>query len=415
MALLELEKLRKDINILFGYVRCLMSKSDETSPLVATEWSANHTTGTGNPYTAGTYVFYNGHVYKCKFNNDGIIPTNTTYWLDLGEGHLLAEEQSDWNATGGRRFILNKPTNTSDFVNDGEDGSSPYVTQDELVEALEPSYQTLDEVLQQGDTSTTGEPKVKSIELYDDFAAPFGFAKIRANKSRFYFEDKLGNMLAFFSQSALTFIKGLYTFTINTPILTNNRTATFQDKSGVIAYLSDIVTLPQRLFAQTENSVPVTASTAEDTLIGGGANGGTLTVPAFGFIQGDSFQANLMGKISCVGTATLHIRVKTSGGIMLVDTGIMDLDTCTDKCWKLDLNFTIREVGGPGIASIASGGLFSYVRNSGTNFEGVCFNFVNETTFDTTIDNELEVTAQWNTTNATNSIYSQIFTLNKIF
>lgn len=240
MALLELEKLRKDINILFGYVRCLMSKSDETSPLVATEWSANHTTGTGNPYTAGTYVFYNGHVYKCKFNNDGIIPTNTTYWLDLGEGHLLAEEQSDWNATGGRRFILNKPTNTSDFVNDGEDGSSPYVTQDELVEALEPSYQTLDEVLQQGDTSTTGEPKVKSIGLYDDFVAPFGFAKIRANKSRFYFEDKLGNIQAFFSQSALNFIKGLYTFTINTPILTNNRTATFQDKSGVIAYLSDV-------------------------------------------------------------------------------------------------------------------------------------------------------------------------------
>ena len=109
MALLELEKLRKDINILFGYVRCLMAKSDETSPLVATEWSSNHSTTTGNPYTIGTHVFYNGHVYKCLFNNDGIIPTNTTYWLDLGEGHLLAEEQSDWNATGGRRFILNKP------------------------------------------------------------------------------------------------------------------------------------------------------------------------------------------------------------------------------------------------------------------------------------------------------------------
>ena len=258
--MLELLKLRKDINILFGYIKCLMAESDETSPLVATEWSANHTNATGNPYTAGTYVFYNGHVYKCKFNNDGIIPTNTTYWLDLGEGHLLAEEQSDWNATEGRRFILNKPTNTSNFVNDGEDGSSPYVTQDELVEALEPNYQTLDEVLQQGDTSTIGEPKVKSIGLYDDHSTPFvGFAKVRANKGRFYFEDKLGNLVASFFQGTLNLVKGLYTFTINTPALTNDRTATFQDKSGVIAYLSDVspVEVSYQVEGGTSGSPPV--------------------------------------------------------------------------------------------------------------------------------------------------------------
>jgi hypothetical protein len=128
MALLDLEKLRKDINILFGYVRCLMAKSDENCPLVATEWSANHTNITGNPYTAGTYVFWNGHVYKCLFNNEGLPPTNTTYWLDLGEGHLLAEEESNWNSTGGRSFILNKPTTTSEFINNGEDGINPFIT-----------------------------------------------------------------------------------------------------------------------------------------------------------------------------------------------------------------------------------------------------------------------------------------------
>lgn len=134
MALLELEKLRKDINILFGYVRCLMAKSDETSPLVATEWSSNHTTVTGNPYTAGTYVFYNGHVYKCKFNNDGIIPTNTTYWLDLGEGHLLAEEQSDWNATTGRPFIRNKPIiiNDKTYIHNQVVASASWLVQHNL-------------------------------------------------------------------------------------------------------------------------------------------------------------------------------------------------------------------------------------------------------------------------------------------
>ena len=37
------------------------------------------------------------------------------------------------------------------------------------------------------------------------------------------------------------------------------------------------------------------------------------------------------------------------------------------------------------------------------------------TKIDTTIDNTLLVTAQWNTNNAGNSINSEIFTLNKIF
>ena len=239
MALLDLEKLRKDINILFGYVRCLMAKSDEDCPLVATEWSANHINATGNPYTAGTYVFYNGHVYKCLFNNEGILPSNTTYWLDLGEGHLLAEEQTDWNATGGRRYILNKPTNTSDFFNDGEDGSSPYATMNDVSAAI-PQAQDIDSVLGEGDTAADKDINVQSIGLWDNFAAPFGFARITADKSRINFISKLGTTMGYISQETFNLVQGAFSFTINLPTLTSNRVATFQDKSGVVAYLSDI-------------------------------------------------------------------------------------------------------------------------------------------------------------------------------
>lgn len=239
MALLEIEKIKKDISILFGYVRCLMAKSDENCPLVATEWSANHINATGNPYTAGTYVFWNGHVYKCLFANEGIPPTNTTYWLDLGEGHLLAEEQSDWNATGGRRFILNKPTNTSDFTNDGEDGSSPYATLNDVSAAI-PQAQDISSVLTEGDTALDKEINVESIGLYDSFAFPYGFARITANKSRINFISKLGTTMGHISQGALTLIQSFYQLTINAQTLTTNRIATFQNASGVVAYLSDI-------------------------------------------------------------------------------------------------------------------------------------------------------------------------------
>ena len=167
------------------------------------------------------------------------------------------------------------------------------------------------------------------------------------------------------------------------------------------------------LYAQTADSTPVTATTVETTIIGAGV--GTLTVPANGFSIGDSFQASLDGILSCVGTATLHIHVKTLTGVILADTGIIAMDAATSKSWLLTLNFTIRNIGTTTVASISSGGIFSYIKNSGTNFEGYVLSNINNTTFDTTISNTLIITAQWNTTNAGNSIVSRNFTLTKIY
>ena len=167
------------------------------------------------------------------------------------------------------------------------------------------------------------------------------------------------------------------------------------------------------LFTQTGTSVAVSATTVESTLISGGV--GSIIIPANGFSVGDSFKGVLIGHLSCVGTATLHIRIKTTSGIPLADTGVMAMNLTTNKHWKLDVDFTVRQIGAATVASIASGGLFTYTKNSGLNFEGVNFSIVNDTNFDTTISNTLDITAEWNTNNAGNSIYSEIFTLNKIY
>ena len=157
------------------------------------------------------------------------------------------------------------------------------------------------------------------------------------------------------------------------------------------------------LFSQTGTSVAVSATTVESTLISGGV--GSIIIPANGFSVGDSFHGVLIGHISCVGTATLQIRVKTTSGILLADTGVMAMEAATNKHWKLDVNFTVRTLGA----------LFAYTKNSGLNFEGVNFSIVNNTNFDTTISNTLDITAEWNTNNSGNSIYSEIFTLNKTY
>ena len=77
---------------------------------VSTEWNANHTTAQGNPYQIGDRVWYNGSVYACIANNDGINPTNTTYWTLQAVGYRLRQTPVDWNATSGDYQILNKPT-----------------------------------------------------------------------------------------------------------------------------------------------------------------------------------------------------------------------------------------------------------------------------------------------------------------
>jgi hypothetical protein len=166
------------------------------------------------------------------------------------------------------------------------------------------------------------------------------------------------------------------------------------------------------LYAQTSDSANVTGI-VKQSIIGSGV--GTLSVPANSFQIGDSFVASLDGLLSCVGTATLHIRVETLTGVILADTGIIAMDVTTSKSWLLNLYFTIRNIGGTTIASISSGGLFSYIKNAGINFEGYVLSNINNTTFDTTINNTLVVNAQWNTANASNQILSRNFTLQKIY
>ncbi len=172
-------------------------------------------------------------------------------------------------------------------------------------------------------------------------------------------------------------------------------------------------TITGGLFAQTADGGPVTGTIVETTIIGPGV--GTLSVPANAFQIGDSFTCALDGIMSCVGTATIHVHAKTLAGVILADTGIIALDAATIKPWLLTLYFTIRNIGGTGVASISSGGLFSYVKNSGTNFEGYVLSTVNNTTFDTTVNNTLVITVQWNTVNAGNSILSRNLTLQKIY
>jgi len=165
------------------------------------------------------------------------------------------------------------------------------------------------------------------------------------------------------------------------------------------------------LFSQTGDS-PNNATIIETTLIDGGV--GSLSVPANGFAVGDSFSVVMGGKISCSNNDPITIRVK-SGAVVLATTGLISLPQITLKNWELELSFTIRQIGTAGVASIVTHGDFLYLRDSSSGFEGITFSTVNNTTFNTTISNTLDITAQWSTLNAAHVLYSEIFTLSKTY
>jgi hypothetical protein len=166
------------------------------------------------------------------------------------------------------------------------------------------------------------------------------------------------------------------------------------------------------LFAQTASSTPVVNTIVETTILNGGV--GTMTVPSNGFQIGDSFIASLSGLFSANNNNTLRIRVK-AGLVELGDSGVITLPSITNKFFDLKLHFTIRTVGAAGVASIAASGQFTYSKDAGNAFEGVDFVSINNTTFDTTITNIIDITAEWGTASLANSISTELFVLNKIY
>lgn len=181
--------------------------------------------------------------------------------------------------------------------------------------------------------------------------------------------------------------------------------------SGTSATLP--VSVNYGLFAQTANSTIITNTTTESTLINGGV--GTLTVPANGFSVGDSFRAVFGGIINADNNQTIRIRVR-AGSVLLLDSGLQNLGSSViNDVWSLNIDFTIRQIGTAGVASIVALGGFHYTKTNNASVQGFGFNIVNNTTFDTTVSNTLDVTAQWGSASTVNNIYSDIFILNKTY
>ena len=167
-------------------------------------------------------------------------------------------------------------------------------------------------------------------------------------------------------------------------------------------------------YSQTVDSATITNTTTESTLIGAGV--GQLSVPANTFQVGNAYLVKIGGIISAPNGDLVRFRIKANGGtVVLADTGNITLKNATNKVWQLEIQFVIRAIGAAGAASIKTHFVFSYEEDSSDKFDSQAFDVLNNTTFNTTILNTLDITAQWGQVSAIDSIYSTVLNLNKIF
>ena len=156
-------------------------------------------------------------------------------------------------------------------------------------------------------------------------------------------------------------------------------------------------------FAQT-NTVTVANTIVETSLMGTGV--GSLTVFANRFTVGGSYIVESGGVMSCLNNAQLIIRIYggVSGLTLLGTLPTLIVPVSTSKWWGVTMYFTVRTLGIAGIAALSSRATYNQNVDVGNNLFGSSFHVINNTTFDTTIDNTLRITAEWGAASASNTI-----------
>jgi len=149
------------------------------------------------------------------------------------------------------------------------------------------------------------------------------------------------------------------------------------------------------LFVQTQ-TVTVSSTTAETTLIGAGV--GNVTLPAGFFVAGKSIGIKAFGIHSSAGGVTIRLRIKL-GSTTILDTGATNSGNDTDQGFSIDADICCRTSGVSGTV-IGQG----YYLEEGSNEKHAGMVNTTTTTIDTTAALAVNLTAEWSTSSASNSI-----------
>ena len=174
-------------------------------------------------------------------DNESEYETPEDYFNNADPNIIVLHYEIVFLILNGRTFIFRK---NNDIYGVGETQviSSDF-TEIDITSVINANLQDLDSVLTEGNESLL-DAYIGSLYLYNPHVmSGNGHVSITGNKNRVNFFDNEGVELGYVTQDTLRLndLSTIFSFQIKKPSeLVDNRTATFQDASGTVAYLSDI-------------------------------------------------------------------------------------------------------------------------------------------------------------------------------
>lgn len=171
------------------------------------------------------------------------------------------------------------------------------------------------------------------------------------------------------------------------------------------AYPVETVAAPGNILFISTASALIISTDLEETLVGSGLGG--VIISAADLIVGKKFIITLQGFISDTANPTFETRVKLNGNI-IATTGAASLMTGVDDHWVMAVSFTVRAEGSGTTGKIVAAGSFQTEAPIHAGMGGPA-----ELDIDTTIAQTVEVTGEWSTGSASNTIICVEMTINK--
>jgi hypothetical protein len=138
------------------------------------------------------------------------------------------------------------------------------------------------------------------------------------------------------------------------------------------------------------NTVNFTASTTPDSQSMLGSIIGTITAPANATSLGNTAMLKVGGILTAGNNHTIRFKLLSNAAV-IVDTGDIVLANVSGEPYEMEVEFTVRAIGGPGVADVVANGQITY--SDGGVYKGLNFNSSNNTTYDTTVITTFDIEA----------------------
>lgn len=166
----------------------------------------------------------------------------------------------------GKTYIFRK-NNATYGVGESQAVADDF-TEIDVTSVINANLQDLDSVLEQGNVSQRN-ASIGELNIYDSDAVVDGYWNVRVSNGDFFIKDSNGVDLFLLRDGSVSLLNSSnpFSFKFNTDLLTDNSTATFQNASGTVAYLSDIPTNYISNITSPSDELDITTVSGETTIV----------------------------------------------------------------------------------------------------------------------------------------------------